>query len=483
MQRQQANPRSRILAQIFCAIALCWQPVLPARAEKPRDVAPSAVELAVKSQAFARTDRPPGKDVLTAADEKFLDDLERRGIQFFLDGADERTGLMPDRSRADGSAAGEVASIASVGFGLTALCIGDQRGWVSHEQAYASSLKVLKFLRDEAPQEHGHFYHFLDMRTGKRVWDCEVSNIDTALLMAGALTVAQHFPGTEVADIANALYENVDWPWLIRSDDTLGMAWRPESGFLNASWGGFSECPLLYLLALGSQTHPLPAKSWRAWRREPVMTYAGLTFIQCPPLFTHQFPHCWFDLRGQRDDFADYFKNSQLATLAQRQWFVDELSKRFPSLGANVWGITASDSAHGYDSWGGPPELGVMDGTVVPAAPAGSLVFEPRLCVDALRTLQSKYGEKGYLKYGFVDALNPETGWYNADVIGIDVGPAVLMAENCRSGFVWKTFMSSPAAQRALKAAGFRPIGSESVAPTTAIPGDAVGAGSAGAPR
>jgi hypothetical protein len=219
---------------------------------------------------------------------------------------------------------------------------------------------------------------------------------------------------------------------------------------------------LIVLMGLGSRTHPLPPESWRAWRREPVMTYAGLTYIQCPPLFTHQYPQCWFDLRGQRDDFANYFQNSQFATLAQRQWCMDELSKRFSSYSADIWGITASDGPRGYRAWGGPQADGKIDedidGVVVPCAAAGSLAFQPRFCLDALKAMRQRYGEQAYVKYGFVDAFNPSTRWYNDDVIGIDVGPTVVMAENCRSGFVWKTFMSSPEAQAALKVAGFRKL-------------------------
>jgi len=430
----------------------------------------SASQLAEKDAKIELRTGLPANHTFTAAEDEFLDDLERRGIQFYIDEADPQTGLMPDRAKADGSHAGDVASIASVGFGLTALCIGDERGWVPHQDAYDRSLRVLRFLRDRAPQDHGHFYHFLDMRTGKRVWNCEVSNIDTALLMAGVLTVRQHYPNSELASLANELFERVDWPWLLGSSAgerdpghamLLNMGWKPESGFLRAQWGQFSEGPLIYLLGLGSHTHPLPPESWRAWQRKPIESYAGLTFIQCPPLFTHQYPQAWFDLRGQHDDAADYFRNAQLATLAQRQWCIDELSKRFPTYGQNMWGLTASDSEHGYTAWGGPPQQGEIDGSVVPAAAAGSLAFEPRLCLDALQAMHARYGEKGYLKFGFVDAFNPATGWYNPDVLGIDIGPSVLMAENCRSGFVWRTFMSSPEAQAALRAAGFQANGSQ----------------------
>ena len=472
MQQREKNscaqmPMYRLLVQLPFFSGLLAGLLInraPAFADAPAPVATpaSAVQLAANNTAIENPASVPCKLVLNPDDEKFLDDLEHRGIQFYVDEADPVTGLMPDRARAIGGPSNGIASIASVGFGLTALCIGDQRGWVAHQDAYDQSLRVLRFLRDSAPQSHGHFYHFLDMHTGKRVWNCEVSNIDTALLMAGVLTTRQHFPDTELAKIADDLYENVDWPWLLTNSKDgaakvpiLCMGWKPESGFINAQWGNFSEGPLIYLLAMGSQKHPLSAESWKAWQRTPVVTYAGLTFMQCPPLFTHQYPQCWFDLRGLRDDYADYFRNSQLATLAQRQWCIDELSKQFPTYGPNLWGLTASDYAHGYTAWGGPPSQGEIDGTVVPTAAGGSLAFEPRLCLDALESMKQHYGDKSYLKYGFVDAFNP-SGWYNKDVLGIDVGPMVLMAENCRTGFVWKTFMSAVEAQTALKVAHFR---------------------------
>jgi hypothetical protein len=420
----------------------------------------SATELAAQSHAYEDPSSFPGKTVLTPEDEKFLDDLQHRGIQFFLDEADPVSGLMPDRARANGGKANDISSTASVGFGLTALCIGAERGWVERTDAYERCLKVIKFLYEKVPHERGHFFHFINMRTGAREWNSEVSNIDTAILMCGVITARQYFPDTELAQVATALYERVDWTWMLdEGNGLLHTGWKPERGMYEGHWGAYSECPVLIsLIGMGSATHPLPAKSWTAWKREPVITYAGLTFIQCPPLFTHQFPQCWFDLRGLRDDTANYFKNAQLATIAQRDWMANELGKRFEHYGPNVWGLTASDYRDGYTAWGGPPAQGPIDGSVVPCAPAGSLAFEPRICLDALKEMKQRYGEKAYVKYGFVDAFNPKAGWYNKDVIGIDVGATVLMAENCRSAFVWKTFMSSPEAQRALKAAGLRPV-------------------------
>jgi len=419
----------------------------------------SAVELAAAGRIYEDPSSAPGKTVLTPDDETFLDDLQRRGIQFFLDEADPVTGLMPDRARATGGRVNEVASIASVGFGLTAICIGVERGWIPRQEGYDRAIRVIRFLKDHGAHQHGYFYHFLDMRTGQRAWNCEVSNIDTALLMAGVLTVRQYFPDTELASLANELYERVDWVWMSNDKGEMHTGWSPEKGMFEGTWSGYSECPVMVaLMGMGSRTHPLPPETWKTWKRRPVYSYAGLSYVACPPLFTHQFPQCWFDLRGLHDGTMNYFRNARLATIAQRQWTIDELSRRFPTYGPEIWGLTASDSEHGYTVWGGPPEHGRIDGSVVPCAAGGSLAFEPRLCLDALRAMRDRYGQKGYVKYGFVDAFNPATGWYNRDVIGIDVGPIVLMAENCRSGFVWKTFMSSPEAQRAMRAAGFRQL-------------------------
>jgi hypothetical protein len=449
--------------------------------------AQSTAQLAAADAAIESPSSPPGKASLTPEDEKFLDELESRGVQFFVSYAEPVTGLMPDRGKADGSGPGDVASIASVGFGLSCLCVGEERGWVPHDKAYDLSLRVIRFLRNKAPQEHGYFYHWLTMKTGERAWDSELSSIDTALLMAGVLMVRQHFAGTELAKAADDLYGRVEWPWMLSPNGTLWMGWRKPKGFYS-QWGDFNEGPLLYLLALGSQTHPLPSSAWHAWKRTPVITYAGLTYMQCPPLFTHQYPQCWFDLRGLRDDEADFFRNSQLATISQRQWMIDELAPVHHDYGPNMWGLSASDKEGDYTAWGGPPlneqnkrDIDKdVDGSVTPHAPAGSLAFEPRLCLDDLENMRSIYGEKAFLKYGFVDAFNPESGWYDKDVLGIDIGPSVLMAENCRTGFVWKTFMSCPEAKAALRAAGFRALEPSDDHPTTSLFTESQTAGTGG---
>jgi hypothetical protein len=404
----------------------------------------------------------PAARAANVEDDRFIDDLQRRSFAFFWEQADPRTGLVLDRAGGDGGLSAnarsrEVASIASVGFGLTAVCIAERRGWVTHDEAHQRVLATLRFLHDAAPHEHGFFDHFLDRRTGRRAWNCELSSVDTALLMCGVLTARQHFRGTGVEALAAKLYDRVDWPWMLNGGKTLSMGWKPEGGgrFLDSRWRDFSEGWLLYLLAMGSATHPLPAECWHAWERKPVVTYAGRTFLQKPPLFVHQFPHAWFDVRNLRDDHADYFRNSVDATLAHRQFCID-LRGRFPKFGPDLWGITSSDSAEGYVGWGGPPAAGDLDGTVVPCAAAGSLPFATGECLRALRHMRETYGDRVWKRYGFVDAFNPHTGWVAHDVIGIDVGITLVMAENARTGWVWETFMRNPEAATALKAAGFR---------------------------
>lgn len=394
------------------------------------------------------------RGLISRADDQFLEDLERTTFRFFDECAHPQTGLVKDRTRADGNDDREIASIAATGFGLTALCIAAQRGWLSREQARERALRTLKFLWNTLPQEHGFFYHFVNWRTGDRLWKCELSSIDTALLLAGVLTCREYFAYPEIRSLAKALYDRVDWQWMADGSAILRMGWKPESGFLDSSWHAYSEHMLLYLLAIGADQHALSPNSWRAWSR-PEVEYGGYRYVSVEaPLFIHQFSHAWFDFRGVHDEFLDYFANSVTATRAHRQFCLD-LHREFPQFGEDLWGITSSDSIKGYVGWGGPPRQGPLDGTLVPCAVAGSLPFLPGESLRCLRNMRLRFGERAWRRYGFVDAFNPATGWYNPDVIGIDEGITLLMAENLRNGFVWRTFMRNPEARRAMRLAGF----------------------------
>lgn len=397
---------------------------------------------------------------LPLSDDVLLDELERAAFEFFWNEADPQTGLVLDRADANGGGNCEIASMAATGFGLTALCIGHEREYRSRIHIEQRVAKTLDFLAHHATTEHGFLHHFVEPATGRRAVSSEISPIDTAILLCGVLTCREHFRATQIRRNATAIYNRVDWPWALNGGETFAMDWTPEYGFNRLRWDSYCESMMLYLLAMGSPTYPVPAECWQAVRR-PKMVYRGHQYISSPaPLFVHQFSHAWFDFRGKHDDYANYFENSVIASLAHRE-FCEELSDRFPCYSKEVWGITASDSSIGYVAWGGPPILGPIDGSIVPAASAGSLPFLYRESLEVLRNLRSYYGRQIWKKYGFVDAFNPLTGWTSRDVLGIDVGISMLMAENARSQFVWNTFMRNPETHNAMERAGFLPDGFE----------------------
>lgn len=394
--------------------------------------------------------------VPSAADNAFLDELQRSALQFFIDQTDPQTGLTRDRAPANGGATNAPASIAAAGFALSAWCIGDQRGWLPPGEGLRRARLTMQFAEKAVEHERGWFYHFIDIHTGSRVWSSEASTIDTALFLKGALLAREYFRDEKLTANVNRIYARIDWHWAMNGGTTLSHGWRPETGFIPHRWDSYSEMLGLYLLGIGAGHTPLQPGVWHAWNHGPVVHVGPRTFIQCAPLFTHQYAHGWFDFRNRRDLYADYWQNSVQATLAQRDWCAAQQG-RFPFWSHDLWGLTASDSAKGYIAWGTPtdPSHDASDGTVVPCAPGGSLPFAPRECLDALKHMRSLGGAKVWKRYGFVDAFNPQTGWASPDVIGIDVGITLVMAENLRTGLIWNTFMQAPEVQRGLRLAGF----------------------------
>lgn len=393
---------------------------------------------------------PPG-----LTDDAFLDQVERATFLFFWEQASATTGQVKDRALAAGNDTRTVSSIAATGFGLTALCVGHQRGYGDAAQIQARVTATLTFLLDQLPNVNGFFYHFVDMETGARASNSEVSSIDTSILLCGVLTCRQYFQDAQIQSLASQIYDRVNWPWMLNGGSTFSMGWTPENGFLATRWDTYSELLMLYLLAIGSTTNPVPASAWDAFAR-PSFSYAGFSYIDNvnAPLFIHQYSHAWFDFRNKKDAYANYFDNSVTATEAHRQ-FCLALQPQFADYQANLWGITASDSVNGYTVWGGPPALGPIDGSVVPCAAGGSLAFLPADCIAVLRNIQGQYGQ-AWQRYGFVDAYNPLTGWFDSDVLGIDAGVTLLMAENQRSGLIWSTFMANPEARNAFAAVGLQ---------------------------
>ncbi len=395
-------------------------------------------------------------ELLPLTDDELLEEIVSRAFLFFWNEAGRRSGLVRDRALADGGPDHRrTASIAATGFGLAAMCIGHQRGYLPVHNIGTRVVNTLSFLANHVQQENGFFYHFIDINTGQRVNYSEVSPIDTTILLCGVLTARAYFHDPYVTHLADIIYRRVNWRWMLNGGKTLAMGWTPEYKFIGARWDTYCELMMMYLLAMAAPTFNLPPSSWDAFSR-PVMQYSGYSYISGnDPLFVHQYSHAWFDFRNQRDAYADYFRNSAIATYVHKQ-FCNSLRWRFPDYDANSWGITASDSRIGYQAWGGPPEIGYLDGSIVPCAAGGSVPFMPTDTIACLANLYRLYGATAFKAYGFVDAFNPLNGWTDTDVLGIDQGIMMLMAENYRTGFVWDHFMKNPEAQRGMKLAGFK---------------------------
>jgi hypothetical protein len=415
-----------------------------------------------KAQLFGLAQEPPATAQAIPPNweltsDELLEEIISRAFLFFWLEAGPRTGLVRDRALADGGPdRRHLASIAATGYGLAALCIGHERGYLPANRIRARVVTTLNFLVNHAEQVNGFFYHFLDINTGRRMILSEVSPIDTTILLCGVLTARAYFHDPEISQLATALYRRVNWRWMLNGGKTFAMGWTPEYKFIGARWDTYCELMMMYLLAIAAPVYNISPSSWDAFER-PVVQYEGYTYISGnDPLFVHQYSHAWFDFRNQRDKYADYFKNSAIATYVHKL-FCLSIRWRFPDYEPNTWGITASDSRFGYQAWGGPPEIGRLDGSLVPCAPGGSIPFLPKDTIDCVVNLYNRYGRQAWKKYGFVDAFNPLTGWTDLDVLGIDQGITMLMAENYRSGFIWNHFMKNREAQRAMKLVGFQP--------------------------
>jgi hypothetical protein len=394
---------------------------------------------------------------MPADDDALLARFQRDAFAYFWFESDARTGLTKDRAGTLAPDDCRVASIAATGFALSALVIGAERGWVPREAAVARAALTLRFVRDKVRHERGFLPHFLDLRTGARVWDCEYSSVDTALFLAGALTAGAAFGG-EVAKLANALHERLDWPWLVSPDKLIRHGWKPDQGFLRPCWDTYSETVLVNLLALGHPTRPVEPGCWAAWRRTNQGEYAGLR-VFAGGLFIANYNGAYVDWRGRRDpvDGTDYHSMASAGVLANRAFCLDQAKDGRFGYDEAFWGLSATDAPDGgYRAYQGPLRP-VHDGTICPWAVAGAVPFAPEICVRSLRQLVARYGAGLYGRYGFVGAAHRARNWARPDVIGIDVGAGLVMLENHRSGLVWRLFASLPSTQAAFARAGFAP--------------------------
>ena len=454
----------------------------------------------------------PSFNELPKAQQHAVGDLEKRTFEFFRDSANTANGMVPDHWP-DDHIGDYFSSIAAIGFGLTAYGVGAERGWMTRTEAVKRTLTTLRFFHDapqgEAPDlsgNHGFFYHFLDMQTGRRYhaahWD-ELSTIDTTLLLGGVLFAQSYYDHDtrdekEIRKLADEIYRAVDWQWASPRAPLVAMGWTPEAGFIHVDWHGYNEAMLLYVLALGSPTHAVGAGAWKAWSETYDRTWGsfqGQEHLGFGPTLGHQYSHVWIDFRGIRDDYMrahdlDYFENSRRAAFAQREYAIHN-PLQWQDYGANIWGLTACNGprkeklqpgevdryAHdpktfyGYIARGAGLRDTLDDGTIAPTAAAASIAFAPEIVVPAIVEMQHRYGDNVYTKYGFVDAFNPSfhftdrplrtgrivpgDGWVDTLYIGIDQGPIVAMIENYRSDLIWKVMRKNPYVREGLKRAGF----------------------------
>ncbi len=405
-------------------------------------------------------------------DDAILDTIQHTAFQFFWSEANPANGLIKDRS-----ASGAPCSIASTGFGLSAICIGVDHGWVSRAAARDRVLAALKTFW-YGPQgdgngyigEFGLFYHFLDMATARRTWSSELSTIDTGLLLAGIVDARQYFDGTDsletlVRALADSIYYRMRWDYMRNGNPGIMMGYMPGQGFQPyGQWVGYNEASIMYILALGSPTHGIDYSGWQKWTSGyQWQNQLGYIYVIFPPLFGHQYSACWIDYRNIDDDYmrwvgSTYFLNSRSATLAQRAYCVMN-PLAYTGYSDTLWGITASDSPTGYSARGAPPAQN-DDGTLVPTAPISSIAFAPEAVLPVIRNMWNNYRAQLWTPYGFRDAFNLSTkpAWYDTDIIGIDQGPEIIMIENYRTGKVWDRFMKNPDVQRGLANALFQPV-------------------------
>ncbi len=415
-------------------------------------------------------------------DENLLARLQRGAFAYLRAYADPHTGLVADTSRP-----GSPSSIAVVGFALSCYPVGVEHAWITRGEAAAQTLKILRFFTGspqgdgvEAGGHHGFYYHFLDLQTGRRVWDCELSVVDTALLIAGVLAAAGYFQGedhgveAEIRALADALYRRVDWHWACNAGPTLTQGWKPNFGFLKYGWEGYNEATIAYLLALGSPTFALPPESFAAW----TLTYQwenllDIDVLYAGPLFTHLFSHAWIDYRGIRDGFMqakhmDYFINTQRAIQVHREYGARN-PHGFAGYERDLWGITAGDGptpeqagsnalrVYGYMARGAP--YGPDDGTLAPWAMLATLPFGRETALRGTRRLLTHYPEV-CREDRFVSGLNAsllthDRPWLSEGWYGLDQGLLVMMIENALSGLPWRLMRACTYVRAGLVRAGF----------------------------
>ena len=422
---------------------------------------------------------------LSAADEAMLDSIQQKTFQFFMHEKQPEWGIVKDRT-----AAWAPASIASTGFGIPAFAIGAERKWISREEAAKITLSIIQFFAGSKQSADTNatgykrfYYHFLRMNSGTREWKCELSTIDSGILMMGIIFARNYYnlnneTEKKIRELAEMLLGRMEWDFIMMPDtgkhaNCISMGWTPDKGVHDFGWSGYNEGLLLYVLAAGTGLQDAE-KAYNSW----LSTYKWYTYydkyphVAFPPLFGHQFSHVFIDFRGLSDKYLkekgiDYFENSRRATYSQRRYAIDN-PHQWLGYDSLCWGVTACDGPGdkynfgdkkfiGYAGRGasGPDYNYFDDGTIAPYGPISSIAFAPEIVLPTIKAINQRYGAKIWGKYGYYDSFNPTADWVDNDFLGIDEGPMLLMIENFRSGLVWEYVMKDPVIQKGLERLGF----------------------------
>ncbi len=432
-------------------------------------------------RSFGKIDYPVTSDEIA-----MLDSIQYKTFLYFINEYDPEKGIIKDRS-----ASWAPASIAATGFGIPSYAVGVERQWITRKEAADITLRMLNFFANSVQSSDtnatgykGFYYHFLGMNTGTRVWNCELSTIDTGLLMLGIIFARNYYNlnnevEKQIRLLSEMLLMRMEWDFVLMADtsvhpNTITMGWTPEKGYINYGWSGYNEGLFLYILAAGTGMEDVE-KSYDAWLSgyKWHTPYDGLSHVAFPPLFGHQFSHAFIDFRGLADKYMrekeiDYFENSRRATYVQRQYAVDN-PKGWIGYDSLCWGITASDGpgeqynfddkqfiAYAGRGTSGPEFNHFDDGTIAPYGPLSSLPFAPEIVLPTIKSINARYGSKIWDKYGYLDSFNPTADWVNSDYIGIDQGPMLIMIENFRTGLIWNHVMKDPIIQNGLHILGFQ---------------------------
>jgi len=423
---------------------------------------------------------------VTSAEDKMLDSIQHKTFLYFMSELSPDKGIVKDRTTLDSP-----SSIAATGFGIPAFAVGAERKWITRKQAAEITLKIMKFFMNSVQSSDknvtgykGFYYHFLKMDSGTRKWDCELSSIDTGILMMGILFARNYYDQDnaieqQIRSLAAKLLDRIDWNFMRLSPQAkfaneISMGWTPEEGLHDYGWTGYNEALFLYVLAAGSGMTDAE-QSYKAWLAtykwdEP---YKGLAHVAFPPLFGHQFAEAFIDLRGIADEYMrakgiDYFENSRRATLVQQRYAIEN-PKGWTGYDSLCWGVTASDGPPASYNFGDKKFLGYAgrgtsgpgynyfdDGTIAPYGSISSLPFAPGVVLPTIKSLNAKYGRKLWGIYGYYDAFNPTAKWVDNDFLGIDEGPMLMMLENFRTGLIWNYVMKDPIIQKGLNRLGFK---------------------------